>query len=413
MNEVEVLQSLLKKVNKIVDEHNAIIEERRKRGELFNIFDVLGLDSDEVRCHSAFIGELLNVNGNHGQGSSFLDAFISATEIKDLGLNTDAEYCKTDKEVYVGKVTDEEGGRVDILIHSAQKAIIIENKIYASDGYKQLIRYNNVQDWDKFIVLYLTLEGSKPDETSTKNKQGKICEYKCISYRKHILSWLDRCIKLAAEKPPIREVIIQYKNLILSLTNQFMDIKENENEEKLLNLITTKENIKGVVNILQSRDKFYKKCFEKYLFPKLDEVAKNRGFDFKHKYNLKNGDPDLFMFFYEEDSSLLIKFAFEYYNFRGLMWGLDNKENNPNTFKAAVTTVENQELDKNIAGLFKFTTSKKKQFAYGWSYVDDEVLNWDNQQTFMDVIQSDKFADMVDKRIKEVSNAKKTTNAKM
>src|SRR5574344_971396 len=365
MNEVnaKVLQSLLDSVKVIVDKHNAKINERRKRGELFNIFDVLGLDSDEVRCHSAFIGELLNVNGNHGLGSSFLDAFISATGIENLGLNTDAKYCNTDKEFYVGRVTEEEGGRVDILIHSEseKKAIIIENKIYASDGHNQLSRYNeygNKHYENNFIVLYLTLDGSEPDETSTKNMQGEICKYQCISYRKDILSWLDRCIELSAEKPLIREVIVQYKNLILSLTNQFMDIKENK---EFLELITRKENIQGVANILQLRTNFYKICFEKYLYPKLAD----KNLKFFPLFKDYEGKPDLFMFFYKkEDSHLVLKFAFEKYNFANLMCGLDS---------VSIYQIKNNIKDNDIT-LEQFPTeglpfskhNKKDQFAYGW-----------------------------------------------
>lgn len=387
MNEVntKVLQSLLDSVKVIVDKHNAKIKERRKRGELFNIFDVLGLDSDEVRCHSAFIGELLNVNGNHGLGSSFLDAFISATGIEKLGLNTDAENCKTDKEFYVGRVTEEEGGRVDILIHSEseKKAIIIENKIYASDGHNQLIRYNdygNNHYGNNFIVLYLTLDGSEPNETSTKNMQGEICKYQCISYRKDILSWLDRCIELSAEKPLIREVIVQYKNLILSLTNQFMDIKENK---EFLELITSEENIQGVANILQHRTNFYKICFEKYLYPKLKAVSKK--FTFEYKYCLKNGDPDLFMNFHKKDSSLVLRFAFKSFNFHDLKYGLDEDKNNGNTL--------DENTKKKLVDFFQ--NKGNVQFAYGWSYVE-ECRNWSDQQIFMDVILHHKFADVVE-----------------
>lgn len=394
MNEVntKVLQSLLDSIKVIVDKHNAKIKERRKRGELFNIFDVLGLDSDEVRCHSAFIGELLNVNANHGLGSSFLDAFISATGIENLGLNTDAKYCKTDKECYVGKVTEEEGGRIDILIHSEQKAIIIENKIYASDGYKQLIRYCNYGKgvYGTFIVFYLTLYGSRPKDISTKNKQGESCEYKCISYRENILLWLNRCIELSAEKPLIREVIVQYRNLILSLTNQFMDINENQ---KFFDLLIKEEYIQGVINIVQSRNVFYKKCLEKYLFPELVSIATVKKLKFFPLFNDYEGKLDLFMFFYKiEDSHLVLKFAFEKYNFVNLMCGLDS---------VSINQIKNNIKDNDITleqcpteGLPFSKHNKKAQFAYGWSYVE-ECRDWSNQQIFMDVILHHKFADVV------------------
>ena len=44
-------------------------------GENFNIFDVLKLSTSEVRTHSAFLAELLNPEGSHGQGDIFLRLF--------------------------------------------------------------------------------------------------------------------------------------------------------------------------------------------------------------------------------------------------------------------------------------------------------------------------------------------------
>jgi len=50
--------SLLKSYNKIAKE----------TGENFNIFTVMGMQSNEVKTHSAIIGELLNPKGSHGLG---------------------------------------------------------------------------------------------------------------------------------------------------------------------------------------------------------------------------------------------------------------------------------------------------------------------------------------------------------
>ena len=52
------------------------VDEERKRGEWFNVFNVLGMSTDEVRTHSRFIAELLNPQGSHGCGDEFLKAFI-------------------------------------------------------------------------------------------------------------------------------------------------------------------------------------------------------------------------------------------------------------------------------------------------------------------------------------------------
>ena len=68
---MEKIKELLNQISKIVVEEKTQQEERRKRGENFNIFKVLGLSSSEVRLHSAFLAELLNPNGDHWKESQF------------------------------------------------------------------------------------------------------------------------------------------------------------------------------------------------------------------------------------------------------------------------------------------------------------------------------------------------------
>ena len=70
------LTQLLRKISEVLINEKARHEELRKRGESFNVFDILGLSTNEVRLHSAFLAELLNPNGTHGLGSQFLFAFI-------------------------------------------------------------------------------------------------------------------------------------------------------------------------------------------------------------------------------------------------------------------------------------------------------------------------------------------------
>lgn len=45
-------------------------------GENFNVFKVLGLTTNEVRTHSAFLAELLNPKGSHGCKDVFLKLFV-------------------------------------------------------------------------------------------------------------------------------------------------------------------------------------------------------------------------------------------------------------------------------------------------------------------------------------------------
>ena len=62
----------------------------------------------------------------------------------------------------IGRRTETTGGRIDIILEDGEHAIIIENKIYATDQHHQLLRYNNYgkQRFPKgFKLIYLTLDG--------------------------------------------------------------------------------------------------------------------------------------------------------------------------------------------------------------------------------------------------------------
>lgn len=220
-NEIKI-EILLDKVRNLIAADKKLYDERKSKGEYFNIFNVLGLWSEEVQVHSRFIAELLNPKGSHGLGDLLLKEFIKDIGLEDLGIET--ENCSVITEYSIGNVEEDSGGRIDILIKAGKKAIIIENKIYASDQYNQLVRYNDYgqkECKDGYRILYLTLDGHESE--SAKGKDGKEIPYKCISYRDDIVRWLVDCSKLAYDKPLVREDIKQYLVLVKQLTNQNME----------------------------------------------------------------------------------------------------------------------------------------------------------------------------------------------
>lgn len=183
-------------------------------GERFNVFRILGLSSNEVRTHSAFIAELLNPVGSHGQGSLYLRLFIDV-----VGISTsefDSSSARVAVEVNIGQIDalNLTGGRIDIRLRDASgNNIFIENKVYASDVENQLLRYHNFDKQAK--LLYLTLFGSPPGALS----KGK-CDFhvECISYRDAILEWLNLCYIQSTKMPLICATICQYATLIKQLT---------------------------------------------------------------------------------------------------------------------------------------------------------------------------------------------------
>jgi hypothetical protein len=240
--EIESIQQLMTRINEISNKYEEI---SKVSGDNFNVFRVIELTSDEVRLHSKFLAELLNPKGSHGQGSKFLDLFIQQFDIK----NVDSETSKVDVEKSIGNKTTTTGGRIDILIEdSNQNAIIIENKIYASDQENQLVRYSNYKTNSK-IIFYLNLDGSDPSEYSCHGLELDK-DFKVISYKDDILTWLENCKKESVSLPLLREGITHYINLIKHLTGQSTNTTMGKEIRNLLAL--TPQNIEMAIKIANS-----------------------------------------------------------------------------------------------------------------------------------------------------------------
>lgn len=252
---MDTLHTLIKEVSQIVARDKQEQEDRWKRGECFNVFNILRLDTNETRTHSAFIAELLDPNGAHGLGDAFLKAFLETLAWEEFELDTQS--AKVDMEFPIGFKNEDcsEGGRLDILITAKDKAILIENKIYAGDQENQLIRYFNYgrsKYANKFRLIYLTLDGHDASEGSAKSTNHNLLpnqDYYPISYDGIILDWLHKCIELSVFHPLIRETLRQYQALIEQLTGKNMN--ENNNKE-LLSLLMNPGNIDTTLAILSN-----------------------------------------------------------------------------------------------------------------------------------------------------------------
>ncbi|MBN8221734.1 MAG: PD-(D/E)XK nuclease family protein [Spirochaetes bacterium] len=214
---VEYSRSLLNKVSAVSSKYDKIA---KVTGERFNIFSVLGLESQEVRTHSRFLAEMLNPQGSHGLGGMPLKHFLKVIKIHEFPTENTQVLC----EYNIGMVdaSKTRGGRIDILIQTWDKKmmIAIENKIYAGDQENQLLRYHNYLEDQKANIglLYLTLTGVTPSIHSTGT--SKEVRHRPISYAVEILEWL-RVVQIdAVNAPAVRESIAQYINLVKKLTNQ-------------------------------------------------------------------------------------------------------------------------------------------------------------------------------------------------
>jgi len=165
----------------------------RATGEHFNIFKILRVGHREVTTHSPILAELLSPKGNHGQGAAFLRLFLTKFEITGF----DAETAIVSTEYYAGPVTEQSGGRIDILVKDGNgEMIVIENKIGAGDQEKQMPRYRKL--YPKAHLFYLTLDGHKPSNLS--EDQFKRIQCKRISYAE-----VTRLARTKANTPCMRE----------------------------------------------------------------------------------------------------------------------------------------------------------------------------------------------------------------
>ncbi len=254
-------------------------QEALKKGEKYNLFKVIHMTSNETSVHSAFIADLLNPKGLHGQGNLFLDSFLSIMKDYDYDFITDG--CRVEIEKYIGEKTDTTGGRLDIILTNRQgQAIIIENKIYAEDQQAQMLRYYNYAEKthrNKYILLYLSLDGLVHD--TAKTTQNEIYEGKhfyTISYKNDIIKWLEDCVLKSAHIPIVSFGITHYLNLVKKITN--MDINDSHKTELCDVILSNTDYVRNILNyesaLKKAKDELYKKFWQELL---IELEARNLG----------------------------------------------------------------------------------------------------------------------------------------
>ena len=279
------IQRFFQEVASICALEQAQQEERNRKGENYNLFSILSIERYELK-HSALIANLLDPEGSHGCGDAFLRAFF---EIALKGTDYPFKSSSPDSytEYYTGPIAGDTGGRIDILVKSSQYGLIIENKIYAGDQDKQLIRYDNygkeIFGADGCLLVYLTLYGCDASKESTATKSAEEVGYLRLSYAEDILRWLEQCVRLAYDKPLVRESLNQYIRTIKQLTYQDMN---QEDIQKIIDLAVDHPEV--VATLSSKRDAIAQGIREKYIFAELKKYADQKGWlydDSESSYN--------------------------------------------------------------------------------------------------------------------------------
>lgn len=356
---MDKLNQLLKEISEVVLREEKQQEERRKRGEDFNIFSVLGLQRREVRLHSAFVAELLNPKGCHGQSDKFLKEFLNCI-IGDNHLFPDTNSVKVYVEYYIGPKDGTRGGQIDILLIDDHKnAIIIENKIDARDQENQLLRYHNYAKDEhlRYLLLYLTKERTEATDFSTGKNNF---DYTRIGYRNEILPWLNHCEQIAVRFPLIRETIHQY---IINL-NEILNIMEDQNEKDLLALMTSKNNALIINEIISRHREWLLQLFVEYIWNPLESYCKKHDLEYERK----------------TDGVYIKRKTWNSFN---IFVGSENKSNWNNAFVGIKSNQESEPKEN----LTCFEENPNGWWPYGWTNLPSYLGNWEEAESRKNIIE--------------------------
>ena len=212
-------------IEKYKNDLKELLENHKRQNpqeEQFNVFTTLRKESDEVYLHSRFISSILDPEGNHRLGDEPLKYFLEIIGNKKFNLTKKTEVIPNSKDWTERKEIDIFIGNLKLEGENEKCAIIIENKIYATDGDRQLERY-----FDKVTkkfgykssnieVYYLTLDGHKPSQGSIGNINVE--DIHCIKYIAEIKTWLLEVYKTSGASNFLKSAIEQYLALVTKLT---------------------------------------------------------------------------------------------------------------------------------------------------------------------------------------------------
>lgn len=252
--EVINLISNLEKEN--IERYKDILKKQDKKLD-FNIFDIITDKWKKENFHSEILKFLLE---NY---EVFFNNFLELINIKDK------------KEYLNAEITNEEA-RIDILIKSEKKAIIVENKInWAPDQNEQLAKYyKKVKDeYKKEVekIIYIVPSKDKNPDEQTFGKDEKI--------KKEIKDRLEKIISFDGSENDLVSCLEKSRDKLKENLEKIKNNFDSENFHKLFFINHYIEILKrtGVGDMSTIKSNFYKEIIEKYkngdnIFEKLNYI---------------------------------------------------------------------------------------------------------------------------------------------
>jgi hypothetical protein len=282
----EVLYDFKNRLSKLNEEIEKIEKSSQKKGDKFNIFSILGIQRKEVETHSPFLYDLINPEGSHYQGDSYLRIFLKEIlkekdDFKVDNLLKNAKNIKVDRETFIsGKGI--KNGFIDFTIEIDKYYIAIEMKIDSKENGNQLDNYkaflDSIPNKEKRLY-YLTLFGDEADKSKIEEDK-----YIRISFSKDISNFIEKSIEKSKNLPIIRESLIQYQATIKNITNQ----TTKDIQVKAVQIIDSPETARAAIELSKSLAYAWAKrevVFWKKLYTKLDNYLKDKkGWDISY-YN--------------------------------------------------------------------------------------------------------------------------------
>lgn len=176
----------------------------------FNLIELINPDENGL---SDLLGRLLDPQGGHGQGSSFLRLFLQRLDVAlrphDLAL---AEV-RVHREAPTYTLSTYRR-RIDLLIESEGLILGIENKVDAGEQIEQVRDYldhlvrRTRRAGQRAVLVFLTPNGHRPasltaQEATAEAVSGRL---RCWSYRTDLRAWLEAC-RAACQAPKVRHFL--------------------------------------------------------------------------------------------------------------------------------------------------------------------------------------------------------------
>ena len=295
-DEKEKLNHLGNISKSLIEVREKVKEEMEKLPPQFNVFNSINL-LNHKNYNSNLFANFLEIKFKYnGNEISFAKLFLKYLN-EEFGWEFDLENIKIEDIEIKRELSTEELKRIDIFIgYKKEFAVIIENKIWADDGYKQLENYYNhvkknyikKENYDKIYIIYLTPYEREPSEESLskelyKEKGSKL--YGKFSNIKHaeIGYWLEGILKMQE----------------FSFLN--IESEDNKNDYKLLKsaLIQIIDNEKSISGENEENN-VEEKEIKKLLDEKLIKELKNKG-------ELTESELDKYFEMFDKAKSLLVK----------------------------------------------------------------------------------------------------------